>query len=217
MIAALLDWKGIPLLSLAYLDNSDGELGSNLLTNTGDVLFYFTGLPTVADIDTNTYLPGAIADHLTSLGGQLTDSTQMSALRWLEAGAVATYGTVVEPCNLVDKFPNVRFVLQLYTRGETALEAYWKSVRTPGEGVFVGEPLASPWGRHVIRWSQGTLTLETTMLRPGQALRIETSDDPAGPYDLLAGGLTAPDLGLAVFTVENTQHPVYRIRRETSP
>ena len=42
-------------------------------------------------------MPGALADHLTSSGGMLTDSGQMSALRWLEAGATGSYGTVIEP------------------------------------------------------------------------------------------------------------------------
>jgi xylose isomerase len=27
------------------------------------------------------------------------------------------------------------------------IEAYWKSVAWPGQGLFVGEPLARPWGR----------------------------------------------------------------------
>jgi threonine synthase len=30
----------------------------------------------------------------------------MSALRWLEAGASGSYGTVVEPCNHPAKFPD---------------------------------------------------------------------------------------------------------------
>ena len=35
-----------------------------------DVLFYVQGLASVPDIDTDTYLPGAVADHLTSYGGR---------------------------------------------------------------------------------------------------------------------------------------------------
>jgi len=33
-----------------------------------------------------------------------------------------------------------------YLRGDTLLEAYWKSVLMPGQGLFVGEPLARPYG-----------------------------------------------------------------------
>jgi hypothetical protein len=43
------------------------------------------------------------------------------------------------------KFPQPAVVIARYTRGETAIEAYWKSVAWPGQGVFVGEPLAAPF------------------------------------------------------------------------
>jgi hypothetical protein len=117
------------------------------LMNARDVLFYFTGKDRVDGLDTLRFLPGAIADHVTSAGGQLTDSSQMSALRWLEAGATGSYGTVVEPCNLPQKFPHPAVVAAMYLRGETLIEAYWKSVAMPGQGVFVGEPLAAPFRR----------------------------------------------------------------------
>jgi superfamily II DNA helicase RecQ len=35
-----------------------------------------------------------------------------------------------------------------YVRGETLIEAYWKSVAWPGQGVFIGEPLAAPYKRN---------------------------------------------------------------------
>jgi uncharacterized protein (TIGR03790 family) len=69
----------------------------------------------------------------------------MSALRWLEAGATGSYGTVREPCAYPQKFPDAAVLIRRYTRGETLIEAYWKSVSSPGEGVFIGEPLAAPW------------------------------------------------------------------------
>lgn len=111
-----------------------------------DVLFYFTGLANVAGLETLRFVPGAIADHLTSSGGRLTeDSGQMSALRWLEAGATGSYGTVVEPCNLPQKFPNPAVLALRYLKGDTLIEAYWKSVAMPGQGLFIGEPLATPF------------------------------------------------------------------------
>jgi len=120
-------------------------LQQDVLEHRPDVLGYFTGLQQVASIGSNTYRPGAVADHLTSLGGQLTDSSQMSALRWLEAGATASYGTVVEPCNYPSKFPDPGLLFAYYRRGDTLIEAYWRSVAMPGQGVFIGEPLARPW------------------------------------------------------------------------
>lgn len=112
-----------------------------------DIMFYFTGLARVRALATNTFLPGAIADHLTSAGGRLTDSKQMSSLRWLESGATGSYGAVSEPCNFVEKFPRPNIVMERYLNGETLLEAYWKSVEWPGQGVFIGEPLARPFAK----------------------------------------------------------------------
>ena len=122
-------------------------LEQDALMNARDVLFYFTGKDRVDGLDTLRFVPGAVADHLTSFGGMLTDSGQMSALRWLEAGATGSYGSVVEPCNLPQKFPHPAVVAAMYLRGETLIEAYWKSVAMPGQGVFVGEPLAAPFRR----------------------------------------------------------------------
>ena len=120
-------------------------INANSLQFRNDVMFYFTGLVRVAGIETNRFLPGAIADHLTSAGGQLTDSRQMSSLRWLEAGATGSYGTVAEPCSFVEKFPRPNLVIDTYLNGETLLESYWKSVEWPGQGIFIGEPLATPF------------------------------------------------------------------------
>ena len=117
------------------------------LRDARDVLFYFTGLKSVSGLDTLAFRPGAIADHLTSTGGVLDGTDQMSALRWLDAGATASYGAVIEPCNFPAKFPQPSVVIARYTRGESLIEAYWKSVAWPGQGVFVGEPLAAPFRR----------------------------------------------------------------------
>jgi uncharacterized protein (TIGR03790 family) len=123
------------------------QIKSDVLENKKDVMFYFTGLVKVKKINSNQYFPGAIADHLTSSGGQLTGGSQMSILRWLDAGATASYGTVVEPCAFTQKFPNPGIVIERYTNGESLVEAYWKSVAWPGQGVFVGELMASPYSR----------------------------------------------------------------------
>jgi uncharacterized protein (TIGR03790 family) len=126
------------------------EIKGDVLENKTDVMFYFTGLAQVEKLNTLRFRPGAIADHLTSLGGQLTDSSQMSSLRWLEAGATGSYGAVVEPCNFPQKFPYPAILIQSYLNGSTLLESYWKSVAWPGQGVFIGEPLARPFG-HIHR------------------------------------------------------------------
>jgi uncharacterized protein (TIGR03790 family) len=122
-------------------------LRQDAISARSDVLIYLTGLARVDGLRSIRFLPGAIGDHLTSAGGILTDSDsgQMSALRWLEAGATGSYGTVVEPCNLPQKFPHPGVLIERYLAGDTLIEAYWKSVRMPGQGIFVGEPLAAPF------------------------------------------------------------------------
>jgi uncharacterized protein (TIGR03790 family) len=121
------------------------QVDADVLQDKDDVMFYFTGLKKVRSIESNRYLPGAIADHLTSSGGNLFGRKQMSLLRWLDAGATASYGTVVEPCAFTQKFPNPGIVIERYTNGESLIEAYWKSVAWPGQGLFVGELMASPY------------------------------------------------------------------------
>ncbi len=122
-------------------------LEQDAIRDRKDVLFYFTGSKWVRDIDSNRFLPGALADHLTSAGGRLEGGGQMSALAWIRAGATASYGTVVEPCNFPQKFPSPLVAMDRYLDGDTLVEAYWKSVAWPGQGIFIGEPLARPFSR----------------------------------------------------------------------
>lgn len=123
------------------------NLHSDALEGARDIIVYQTGTAKVDKLDTLGFLPGALADHLTSYGGELTGSGQMSSLRWLQAGATASYGTVSEPCNHWQKFPHPSVLLKHYIGGSSAIEAYWRSVAWPAQGVFIGEPLAAPYQR----------------------------------------------------------------------
>jgi uncharacterized protein (TIGR03790 family) len=124
---------------------STRTMQADVLENAKDVMIYETGMAQVEKLETLHFLPGALADHLTSLGGDLLGEGQMSALRWLEAGATASYGSVSEPCNYWQKFPNPTVLLKHYVQGNSAIEAYWKSVAWPNQGLFIGEPLAAPY------------------------------------------------------------------------
>ncbi|MFN2309561.1 MAG: TIGR03790 family protein [Gammaproteobacteria bacterium] len=179
----------------------------NALLERDDVLFYFTGRVHVEGLDSLRFLPGAVADHLTSAGGQLTDSKQMSALRWLEAGATGSYGTVVEPCNLLGKFPNPGVLMRHYLQGATLIEAYWRSVQMPGEGIFIGEPLAAPFDFKELELRSGQITLHTWSLQPG-LYQLQTAPSPIGPFTAQAPlvrigfppqPLRLPDHGAAVY------------------
>ena len=95
------------------------------------------------------WVPGALADHLTSFGGDLQGAHgQSTVLAWIDAGATASHGAVSEPCNHPQKFPHPQVLLLHYLQGATAIEAYWKSVAWPQQSLFVGEPLAAPFAAH---------------------------------------------------------------------
>jgi uncharacterized protein (TIGR03790 family) len=117
------------------------DTDSTAFTNLFGML---TGLANFT-LETNAFVPGALADTLTSFGGFILDSNgQTPALAFLEAGAAGTYGTVVEPCNYTQKFPDpVDYFYQ--TRGFSLAEAYYQSLLNPFEGLFLGEPLAAPF------------------------------------------------------------------------
>ena len=118
------------------------------LENVDNLLIYMTGLVKVEKLDTLKWVPGGVGDHLTSTGGQLIGGGgQMSILDWIGSGATASYGTVSEPCAHPQKFPHPQIMMLNYLQGSTVLEAYWKSVAWPLQGVFVGEPLAAPFAR----------------------------------------------------------------------
>lgn len=112
------------------------------------VLLVQVGRTHVDGLETVGFVPGALADHLTSTGGAIDGSTpQMSALAWIAAGATATHGTVSEPCARPEKFPHPQLLLLNYLQGCSAIEAYWRSVACPQQSLFVGEPLAAPFAR----------------------------------------------------------------------
>lgn len=147
------------------------------------VFIYQTGLANVPEINSIDYLPGAVADHLTSFGGKgFSRGGQMKAIRWLEAGATGSYGTVGEPCNYPEKFPNPNVLIPMYSAGGTLLEAYWKSVRMPGEGLFLGDPLARPFGVLEVKIDFGRLTIRTNLLDFSKFYGIFYLDSKKGIY-----------------------------------
>ena len=89
-----------------------------------DVMFFFTGAKSVPYLNRLEFLPGALADHLTSDGGILIGGSQMSIFGWIEAGATGSFGAVTEPCNFLQKFPDPVLAMMYYLNGETLIEAY---------------------------------------------------------------------------------------------
>lgn len=183
---------------------------TDALENRRDVMFYFTGIAQVAGLDSNAFLPGAVGDHLTSAGGDLFGGSQMSSLKWLEAGATGSYGAVVEPCNFPAKFPAPGVLMAHYLQGETLIEAYWKSVQMPGQGVFIGEPLARPYAGVRQRKDEAGLVLEARLFPPG-VYEVRAAPSMMGPYRVVGRAPVAA--GTRTIRLEHAPPAYYRFQR----
>jgi uncharacterized protein (TIGR03790 family) len=114
------------------------------LYDAPDVMGYLTGATRV-EVLSNTYLPGAIADHLTSFGGDLLNAGgQMSILEFTDEEVAGSSGTVTEPCNYAQKFANAQ-MYERYAVGFNLGESIWMSLVQPWQSIIVGDPLAQPW------------------------------------------------------------------------
>ena len=119
-----------------------------VLSGKTNVIGYHDGygnVPMLARTN-NAWVAGAYADHLTSLGGCLPTNSllQSTVLDWMDIGATASYGTVAEPCNYLEKYPDPLMAFW-YARGFTIGEAYAMAVEAPYQGLFAGDPLAAPF------------------------------------------------------------------------
>ena len=74
------------------------------------------------------------------------NSGQTTLLVFLNAGASGSYGTVIEPCNWLQKFPSPQDYFY-QARGFNLAECYYQSLANPYQGLMVGEPLAAPFAR----------------------------------------------------------------------
>ena len=113
------------------------------LTN---LLGFETGLANFS-VSPGTFVPGAMADSMTSFGGMILEASgQTSLLAFIGAGAAGSYGTVVEPSPDTSKFPGPQTYFY-QARGFSLAECYYQSINAPYEGLIVAEPLAAPFQR----------------------------------------------------------------------
>ena len=147
-------------------------------------------------VPATNYAPGALADQLTSYGGYLyEDYGQTTALQYLNAGAAGSYGTVIEPCAYLQKFPSPQDYF-CQARGFSMAECYYQSVTNPYQGVLLGEPLAAPFAQAPgASWSNlpaNALLSGTTNL----SLQINAADSahPVQQVDLFVDGTFAQTL-----------------------
>ncbi len=134
-------------------------VSSILRTNTDWVAWpngcqgFETGLAQFS-VPQGLFVPGAVADSLTSFGGIIFGSNdQTNLLAFINAGAAGSYGTVTEPYSDTNKFPNPQ-VYFYQARGFSLAESYYQSITEPYLGLMVAEPLAAPFAQPGSgRWS----------------------------------------------------------------
>jgi uncharacterized protein (TIGR03790 family) len=141
----------------AYFDNAIFNVNilgvSSILRTNSDLvawpngcLGYQTGLAQFS-VPQGMFVPGAVADSLTSFGGIIFGSnSQTNLLAFINGGATGSYGTVAEPANDTQKFPNPQ-VYFYQARGFSLAESYYQSVNVPYLGLMVAEPLAAPFAQ----------------------------------------------------------------------
>jgi uncharacterized protein (TIGR03790 family) len=132
--------------SILLRTNSDG------FPSTLPLFGFQTGLPNYT-VPPNAFVPGAMADSLTSYGGVIFGpNSQTSLLAFIAAGAAGSYGTVDEPLSDTQKFPNSQDYFY-QARGFSLAESYYQSLNAPYLGLIVGEPLAAPFAQSgKVKW-----------------------------------------------------------------
>ncbi len=94
----------------------------------------------------SVFLPGAIAESLTSYAGHFGESAQTKLSEFLRHGAAGSSGAVREPYALVEKFPLPHLHVH-YADGVSLAEAFYLSVLSPYQLLVVGDPLARPFAQ----------------------------------------------------------------------
>lgn len=119
----------------AVITNAEPRMGGVIGLQIGEAVVHPTR---------NRYLPGCMAEHLTSAGAIFDTDAQTKATAWIAAGATASSGAIVEPYALWTKFPHADF-FTFYASGCTMIESFYQSIRCPLQILLLGEPLAAPW------------------------------------------------------------------------
>jgi len=153
------EWQFPPAQQELKILGVSAEVLTEFPAGRKDVLGLMMGQAVVKGIEKNHYLPGCMAEHLTSSAGNFRVKSQTKLTEWIGAGATTSAGTVVEPYAFWTKFPSARYFVH-YAAGCTVIESYFQSIRSPLEILLVGDPLACPWaprGRVVMHGLEGSV------------------------------------------------------------
>jgi len=183
-------------------------IGKEFPAGRTDVIGVMMGSAGVSPDRIGRCLPGCMGEHLTSFAGAFYSAAQTKLSAWLDAGATASAGTVVEPRSAWTKFPHARFFVH-YASGCCMMESLFQSIRSPFEILLVGEPLARPWKAKADLVVHG---LGTGSLSGVAAISARATTESGGSWRrfmyLLDGRTigTGPDLDFDTTTVKDGSH-----------
>ena len=126
---------------LVTVQEATPETGS--VTNA---IGYFTGASRVAELPRVQFRPGSASGSFYIFRRCLAGRQSDVRTRVAAAGRHRQLRNGLGALLLRGKnFPISASCSNITAGGDTALEAYWKSVAMPGQGLFIGEPLARPY------------------------------------------------------------------------
>jgi hypothetical protein len=139
------EWQFYPTVSVLNNRRINAVVTTNFPSGAENVMGLMMGAEKVDPSAIKSFAPGAMAEHLTSWSAEF-QKPQTKATSWIDAGATATAGSVVEPYSNFDKFPSARF-FEYYTYGCTMLESFYQTIASPLQILLLGDPLAVPYSR----------------------------------------------------------------------
>jgi uncharacterized protein (TIGR03790 family) len=162
------------------LSGIDGEIVEGVLPlNMKNVMGAVVGSANFSwERSGSTILPGAICEHLTSLGGNLRATAGQTPLtEFLRHGAAGASGTVTEPYAIQAKFPT-SLMHVYYGSGCSLAESFYQSVAAPYQLLIVGDPLCQPWAERP--------KVEVTGIEADQVLQgvVTLRASASGKYDV---------------------------------
>ena len=137
------DYQFYPAVNELSQRGITAHVVSNVAASAENVMGVMMGADRVDPSQIKSFAPGAMAEHLTSWSAEF-QRPQTKMTEWIEAGATASAGAVVEPYSNPNKFPTARFFVH-YAAGCTMLESFYQSIACPLQNLLLGDPLAKPY------------------------------------------------------------------------
>lgn len=170
-----------------------------------DILGLTSGTPAFTWTKSGSrFVPGAIADNLTSFGGQMKSSSQTKLTEFLKYGAAGASGTVTEPYAVQPKFPHPMIHVH-YARGCSLAEAFYQSVQGPSQLLIVGDALCRPFA--MLPQVEVTGLTAHKKIKGSQIINFDASKSPVavrGMQLLVDGRLVHAQSNLEMFVFDTS-------------